>query len=59
MSYSIMTLDREVRGHWPMLLQAFDAARALLRAGQVRIAIVDARTHEILMVLGAPRKDTP
>ena len=54
-----MTLDREVRGHWPMLLQAFDAARALLRAGQVRIAIVDARTHEILMVLGAPRKDTP
>lgn len=58
MSYSVMTLDRRVQGHWPMLLQAWDRARDLLRAGQPRVAIVDARTHEVLMVLERPVKAT-
>jgi hypothetical protein len=41
-----------------MLLQAWDRARDLLRAGQPRVAIVDARTHEVLMVLERPVKAT-
>jgi hypothetical protein len=56
MPYSIMTLDRRVTGHWSHLLMAWDRALELLRAGQLRVAIVDASSHAIVMVLGAQRK---
>lgn len=49
--YSVMTLDRHVTGRWSHVLQAWDYGNRLLRAGVARVAIVDADSHELVMVL--------
>lgn len=57
--YSVQTLDRQVRGGFRILLEAWDHALALLRTGRwPRVAILDHK-GAIVMVLQTPRKDAP
>ena len=53
--YAVMTLDREIRGAWDHMLEAWDACTDAFARGEPRVAIIDALTREILMVLVSPK----